>query len=89
MKKAVIVAVILALCVGLCIVINNGMNQKSAEEQMLGALLSHADQDYMSGIKNSMNQSQAKRNGDTYCSRCDKFIEGRVRICPTCGKYIK
>lgn len=27
-------------------------------------------------------------NGDTYCKRCDKYIEGTVRICPYCGQYI-
>ena len=31
---------------------------------------------------------EARDNGDTYCKACDKFIEGKVRICPYCGKYI-
>ena len=30
----------------------------------------------------------AEVNGDTYCQRCDKIIEGKVRVCPYCGKYI-
>lgn len=25
---------------------------------------------------------------DTYCERCDKYIEGKVRICTYCGQYI-
>lgn len=31
---------------------------------------------------------QAAENGDTYCVKCNKFIEGKVRICPYCGQYI-
>lgn len=34
------------------------------------------------------NKLEAEDNGDTYCSKCKKFIEGKVRICPHCGKYI-
>ena len=37
----------------------------------------------------SENKSEAEANGDTYCSSCKKFIEGKVRICPYCGQYIK
>lgn len=25
---------------------------------------------------------------DTYCFDCEKFIEGKVRICPYCGQYV-
>lgn len=35
-----------------------------------------------------INSMIADRNGDTYCKKCDKFIEGSVRICPYCGQYI-
>lgn len=31
----------------------------------------------------------ALANGDTYCKDCDKYIEGKVRICTYCGQYIK
>lgn len=43
------------------------------------------------GVKkftDSFNKEEAKSKGDTYCSKCGKFIEGKVRICPYCGKYI-
>lgn len=31
----------------------------------------------------------AESSGDTYCANCDKYIEGKVRICTFCGQYIK
>lgn len=32
--------------------------------------------------------AESNFNGDTYCQKCDKFIEGKVRICPYCGQYV-
>ena len=31
---------------------------------------------------------EADIRGDSYCKKCDRFIEGKVRICPNCGQYI-
>ena len=46
------------------------------------------DQSGVDKMKNAINNAQARDNGDTYCKRCDKFMEGRVKICKYCGKYI-
>jgi hypothetical protein len=43
-----------------------------------------AKYDFGGGAK----EVQANINGDTYCKKCDKFAEGKVRICPYCGQYI-
>lgn len=47
----------------------------------------HDPEQYQRGL-NAYKQYQADYNGDTYCKRCDKFIPGKVRICPYCGQYI-
>lgn len=31
---------------------------------------------------------EAAKRGDSYCKKCDKFIEGKVRICTYCGQYL-
>ena len=31
---------------------------------------------------------EADIRGDSYCKKCDKFMEGKVRICKYCGQYI-
>jgi outer membrane lipoprotein-sorting protein len=46
------------------------------------------DPEYVKELETSINQSRARRNGDTYCEKCDKYIEGKVRICTYCGQYI-
>lgn len=38
--------------------------------------------------KYDFNSPYAAMNGDTYCKKCKKYIEGRVRICTFCGQYI-
>ena len=32
---------------------------------------------------------EAELNGDTYCTKCNKITEGKVRVCSHCGKYVK
>lgn len=49
-------------------------------------LFSNVDQDAVEEY--NFDRIQADMNGDTYCSNCDKFIEGKVRICPYCGQYV-
>ena len=55
---------------------------------------SHKDQVKIAGVNVSKDgvdrftEAFAQTNGDTYCKRCDKIIEGKVRVCPYCGKYI-
>ena len=31
---------------------------------------------------------EAQRRGDTYCNKCGKITEGKVRVCSHCGKYV-
>lgn len=42
----------------------------------------------MNPITYGISKAEADRNGDTYCKNCDRFIAGKVRICPNCGQYI-
>lgn len=30
----------------------------------------------------------ARQRGDTYCKKCGRITEGKVRICSYCGKYV-
>lgn len=78
-KIALMVALALICCIALSACGGSSSKQSSAPK---------VDEEYMQGIKNSMNQSRAERSGDTYCKNCDKFIQGKVRICPYCGKYV-
>ena len=32
------------------------------------------------------NEEVAKKNGDTYCTKCKKFTPGKVRICSHCAR---
>ena len=43
----------------------------------------------MSEASNRYKYYEAESKGDTYCADCDKYIEGKVRICTYCGQYIK
>lgn len=82
MKKAITLTVALLLCIIICSACGKSAKKSAAPT------FSPANQEYMQEIKNSMNESRAQRSGDTYCKRCDKYIEGKVRICPYCGQYI-
>lgn len=52
------------------------------------SLADQSDPETVKAIMTAQKQNQARRNGDTYCIACDKFIEGKVRICTYCGEYI-
>lgn len=52
-----------------------------------------ADQDEVAELAsmvtgNLYKGEEAAKRGDSYCKKCDKFIEGKVRICTYCGQYL-
>lgn len=61
--------------------------EKTAEEK-INESFENVDREKVDKILDDWHKSQARENGDTYCKDCEKFIEGKVRICPYCGKYI-
>lgn len=91
MKKLIVVLLIVAIAVGIVAIVNNS-KKKSTGEIMADWLDRNADPKMVNQISNAINDSRASRasrNGDTYCKNCDRYIEGKVRICPYCGQYIK
>lgn len=32
---------------------------------------------------------EADMKGDTYCTKCKKITDGKVRVCSHCGQYVK
>ena len=79
MKKLKIALIFVVLAV--ILVCARSCNQPSS-----GALLNQAFSNY---DRDHVNELKSGLNGDTYCSNCKKFTEGKVRICPHCGQYIK
>lgn len=83
MKRALVVTLIIALMILLC-------GCEAIEQAM------HPGQSKIAGMwvddsevaKFDYKSPMAEMNGDTYCKKCDKYIAGRVRICPYCGQYI-
>lgn len=55
------------------------------------SITDNVDPEFAEGFRRGLHmydKEVAERNGDSYCVDCEKFIEGKVRICPYCGKYI-
>lgn len=51
-------------------------------------LFSNVDREEVERRAENLDRMQAEMKGDTYCSNCDRFIAGEVRICPYCGQYV-
>lgn len=79
MKKMVFLILIFALCLSF-----SGCSQPDPFDHLFDDL----DPETLEEAREGFNSWTAEENGDTYCSRCNKFIEGTVRICPYCGQYI-
>ena len=80
--KNVIVGVVIVACL-IGVLVFFAIREMSADKI---DLFSNVDQDAVEEY--NFDRIQADMNGDTYCSNCDKFIEGKVRICPYCGQYV-
>lgn len=82
--KRVIILIMLLIAVTFLAGCNDvKQNGLPVDEKLLEIISSQVDGEFTYD-----NNSIARRNGDTYCERCDKFIEGKVRICTYCGQYI-
>jgi outer membrane lipoprotein-sorting protein len=77
---------LLLLCAAL--ILSGCFQRQPTVEESLDRLFGDVDPEQYERGRNAYNQYQADHNGDTYCKRCDKFIPGKVRICPYCGQYI-
>jgi len=91
MKKILWFAALLALCL-----MASGCQSRTSPGDALKNSLKNGDpeqakayEEAFSKIDFSNNKEKAAENGDSYCASCKKFIEGKVRICPYCGQYIK
>lgn len=82
--KNVIVGVVIVACL-IGVLVFFAIRDMSADKI---DLFSNVDQDAVEEHIENFDRIQADMNGDTYCSNCDKFIEGKVRICPYCGQYV-
>lgn len=80
--KNVIIGVVIVACL-IGVLVFFAIREMSADKI---DLFSNVDQDAVEEY--NFDRIQADMNGDTYCSNCDKFIEGKVRICPYCGQYV-
>lgn len=47
-----------------------------------------ADPAEVAALSEQYDRDAARRNGDTYCEKCGKISEGKVRLCPFCGEYV-
>lgn len=82
MKKIIALAtlVILALCVTGCV------PEEYYRYKEMRLLQLPADE-FLKEMR-ADTERMAALNGDSYCKTCDKAIEGKVRICSYCGKYL-
>ena len=81
MKRIMCALALLSIIVLLCC----GCDSHKGQVQIAGVWV---DEEEVAKFTQSFNELEARDNGDTYCKACDKFIEGKVRICPYCGQYI-
>lgn len=79
MKRIVCILALLSIVAMLCC----GCESHKGQVQIAGVWVDQANVD-----RHDFKSLEASENGDTYCKACDKFIEGKVRICPYCGQYI-
>ena len=79
MKRVVTIVVLLLLS----IVLFCGCDSHKGQVQIAGVWVDEKNLE-----KYDFKGNEAALKGDSYCKKCDKFIEGKVRICPYCGQYI-
>ena len=90
MKQVIVAVIVVALIVGVLEFFGSETFEKwshPGQKKIAGVWVEDKDlpkYDFGGGAK----EVQANINGDTYCKKCDKFAEGKVRICPYCGQYI-
>ena len=89
MKQVIIAVVVIALVV-LAIANVEKIEQlfHPGETKVAGMWVDREGVDKISKQITGGKGHEAFLKGDTYCRNCDKFIEGRVRICTYCGQYI-
>lgn len=83
--------VIFVIVVVFAISIVNAVTRPTTKEltdKKLDEWMHDYDPEKLNQIGSNYKRSEAAQKGDTYCSNCDKFIEGKVRICTFCGEYI-
>lgn len=87
-----IIALILLVVVVCFLFVGCQSGPEARAKQAMDNLFKPKDQKTVDAFNKAYNQTlygiQAAENGDTYCVKCNKFIEGKVRICPYCGQYI-
>ena len=86
--KYVIAGIVAVVCLIGVLSFFGVFNREKTPEQIISDAFENVDRDHVDRIKIGLDSMQAEMNGDTYCANCDKFIEGKVRICPYCGQYV-
>lgn len=86
--KAVAILAIIAIIIFSIVNANTRPTAEELTDKMLDEWMDDYDHSKINQIGTSYKRSEAAQKGDTYCSNCDKFIEGKVRICTFCGEYI-
>lgn len=86
--KYVIAGIVAVVCLIGVLSFFGVFNREKTLDQIVSDAFENVDRDQVDRIKIGLDYMQAEMNGDTYCSNCDKFIEGKVRICPYCGQYV-
>lgn len=86
MKKFVCVVLLVALAAGVCV----GCKREPTPEEIWDSMVDHEKvEKFASQVTGNLYKiDEAAKHGDSYCAKCDKFIQGKVRICPHCGQYL-
>lgn len=84
MKKVLSIVLLIAIMCSMALGLT-ACNSHEGQVQIAGAWV---DKGNVDKISNSIKKAQAADKGDSYCKKCNRFIEGKVRICPNCGQYI-
>lgn len=85
MKKFICIVLLVVLAAGFCA----GCKREPTLEEIWDSMVDQEEVDKrVSQINNSIKMHEAELKGDTYCPKCDKYMEGRSRICKYCGQYI-
>ena len=69
----------------LVVLLGVGMYQSSTKpttKEAFNKILSTYDEDHVRELKSMINSN------DSYCKKCDKYMEGKHRICTYCGQYL-
>lgn len=85
MKRFVCILLLVALAAGFCV----GCERRRTPEEIWDSMVDQEEVDKrVSQINNGIKMYEAELKGDTYCPKCNKYMEGRLRICKYCGQYI-